>query len=149
MRLTGIRTSARSHARHLTVAAGALSLTLGGWFFSAAGASADPVLCPIDIRIDLGMSTQCAQVTGIHPGSYLVLHNQANYTGGVVPGSPHYTDGQLLAVYCWTTGARDADGHGDTYWFSVDDDNGNVGMVNDWYLTTGGYAQFSPVIKHC
>lgn len=91
---------------------------------------------------------KCATVTAINPGSKLQQHKQPNYTGGVYTYT-HYTNGHVLAVLCWTTGAGDIDGHGDHYWFKVDDGIIGGGYVNDWYLTTGSYSQWSPQLDHC
>jgi hypothetical protein len=93
----------------------------------------------------------CATVTAIQPGSALVVHNQPNYSGGVVPGSPRMTNGDWFVIGCWTTGAGDADGHGDRYWFYGGSVNksGPDGYVNDWYLTTGSYSQWSRYVSHC
>src|SRR5437867_13253137 len=58
-----------------------------------------------------------ANVTAISPGSSLVYHNQPNYSGGQVPNTPHFHNGDVIFLQCWTTGSGDADGHGDHYWF--------------------------------
>ncbi|HEY3480404.1 MAG TPA: hypothetical protein VGL02_16015 [Streptomyces sp.] len=140
----------RRLARRGAALAGTLALAAGAVVLSSSSASAVPVNCWNNGGPkDLGMSTNCAQVTGIDAGSSLVLHNGPSYASGVQVNSPHYSNGTWLGVYCWTTGSGDADGHGDTYWFNVDDGNGNIGWVNDWYLTTGGYAQWSPIVQHC
>ncbi|OLZ64222.1 hypothetical protein AV521_36140 [Streptomyces sp. IMTB 2501] len=127
--------------------AGGLALAAGVMVVTAGPASADPVSCQNVFPDRPG--GYCAQVTGIDAGSSLVLHNGPDYTSGVVDGSGHYTDGTWLKLYCWTTGAADADGHGDTYWFNADDNNGNIGFVNDWYVTSGGFSTWSKVINHC
>ncbi|WP_370148036.1 cutinase family protein [Streptacidiphilus sp. EB129] len=90
----------------------------------------------------------CAHVTAIAPGSYLALQNAPDYDHG---HSAYYQghNGNQLITYCWTTGADDADGTGDHYWFSVDDGANFSGYVNDRYLTTGTYAQWSKIIEHC
>jgi len=87
-----------------------------------------------------------ATVTSIN--TYLVMHNQPNYSGGEVPGSPHWHNGDEVFLACWTTGSGDANGHGDHYWFWTT--IGSVGgYINDWYVTTGSYSQWSPLISHC
>ena len=102
-------------------------------------AAADPFLCYTD--------WQCAKVTAIAPGSYLLLHNEPNYADGARPGSPHLHNGDILRLYCYTTGSGDADGHGDTYWWFVGDANSGVaGYANDYYLTTGTPSAFKKVV---
>lgn len=92
----------------------------------------------------------CATVTAINPGSALLLHRQPNYIGGVVAGSRRMMNGDWFIIDCWTTGAGDADGHGDRYWFRGGSDRGSgIGYVNDWYLTTGSYSQWSRYVRHC
>ncbi|MEY9940878.1 hypothetical protein ABH932_003136 [Streptacidiphilus sp. MAP5-52] len=90
----------------------------------------------------------CAHVTDIAPGSYLSMQNSPDYDHG---HNAYYQghNGNQLITYCWTTGSDDADGTGDHYWFSVDDGANFSGYVNDRYLTTGTYAQWSKIIKHC
>jgi hypothetical protein len=95
-----------------------------------------------------GNQYTCATVTAISPGSSLRMHRQPNYTGGVVPGSPAFHNGDWVILDCWTTGAGDADGHGDRYWFRTFD-SGYFGYVNDWYLTTGSPSQWMPLVSHC
>jgi hypothetical protein len=97
-----------------------------------------------------GNQSICATVTAIRPGSALLVHRQPNYSGGVVAGSPRMTNGDWFIINCWTRGAGDADGHGDRYWFRGGSDRGSAtGYVNDWYLTTGSYAQWSRYVRHC
>jgi hypothetical protein len=96
-----------------------------------------------------GDGTWCARVTAIAPGSDLVLHSEANFTSGT---DPHYRghDGDELVIRCWTySSTADADGHGDHYWFQVTVDHDGGGWVNDWYVTTGSHAVWSPLIPHC
>ncbi|WP_327286806.1 hypothetical protein [Streptomyces sp. NBC_01198] len=90
----------------------------------------------------------CAKVTAINPGSYLAFHKGPNYTSGTIAGV-RLANGTPVSLVCWTTGAGDIDGHGDTYWFKVD--TGAVqGYVNDWYLTTGSPSQWHPFVPyHC
>jgi len=90
----------------------------------------------------------CANVTAIDPGSVLRQHQQPNYTSAVNQNT-HYTNGVQLLLLCWTTGSGDIDGHGDHYWFKVDDGIIAWGYVNDWYVNTGSYAQWSPYVRHC
>lgn len=79
----------------------------------------------------------------------LQQHQQPNYTSAVDKYA-RYTNGNRLALLlCWTTGSGDIDGHGDHYWFKVDDGIIAWGYVNDWYVTTGSYAQWSPYVRHC
>jgi hypothetical protein len=150
MRFIGSPNPGRRWAHRGAALAGSMALAVGGMLFAATEASATPTSCSnTPLAFEVGQNEMCAQVTAINSGSYLALHAQPNYSGGVAAGSPQYGNGDWFAVYCWTTGPGDADGHGDTYWFNVDDGNANIGWVNDWYLTTGSYAQWSSVIPHC
>ncbi|MGH7869667.1 MAG: hypothetical protein ACREP9_19075 [Candidatus Dormibacteraceae bacterium] len=99
-------------------------------------------------NLGLNPTDHCTTVTGINPGSSLALHHAPNYTSGTIPNFSGQ-NGKDLIAHCWAKGAGDADGHGDQYWFYVDDGSHFAGWVNDWYLTTGGYAQWSPVIHSC
>jgi len=85
-------------------------------------------------------------VTAINPGSYLAVHNGPNYTSGTLSLQLH--NGDWLFLTCWTTGAGDADGHGDHYWFYTTFGSYG-GYVNDWYVNTGSTANWMPRISHC
>lgn len=91
----------------------------------------------------------CARVTGIDPGSFLGMYNEPNYDHGR-SSSYQGHNGDELIVLCWTTGAVDADGTGNRYWFFADT-GGSLpgGYVNDHYLTTGKFADWSQVIPPC
>ncbi|MFD7324827.1 cutinase family protein [Streptomyces sp. NPDC059875] len=91
----------------------------------------------------------CARVTGIHPGSFLGLQNAPDYDHG---RNQYYRgqNGNQLILQCWTEGAVDADGTGNRYWFFVDTGGAlSGGYVNDHYLTTGRYADWSRLIPRC
>ncbi|MFF3455300.1 cutinase family protein [Streptomyces sp. NPDC002730] len=91
----------------------------------------------------------CARVTAIDPGSFLGLQNAPDYEHGRNPYY-HGHNGDQLIVNCWTEGAVDADGTGNRYWFFADTGGAlSGGYVNDHYLTTGLYADWSKVISHC
>ncbi|MEU4116526.1 hypothetical protein AB0F71_18785 [Kitasatospora sp. NPDC028055] len=134
--------------RAATAAALALAATaLGLGSASPASASSGPERCYPD---ELNYRWYCAYVTGINPGSYLDIHKEPNYTGGI--WGPRYLQGDRVVLYCWTEGAGDADGHGDHYWFYVHPDaagDTTDGYVNDWYLTTGSVSQWSGLVNHC
>jgi hypothetical protein len=89
-------------------------------------------------------------VTAIAPGSYLAVHNTPDYAHGVRSGASfQFHNGDSLFLECWTTGAGDADGHGDHYWFRITEGSVGGGYVNDWYLNTGSYSYWSPQLRHC
>ncbi|MER7660175.1 cutinase family protein [Streptomyces sp. NPDC096193] len=91
----------------------------------------------------------CARVTAIDPGSFLGLYNAPDYDHGRV-ANYHGRNGDQLIVHCWTTGAVDADGTGNRYWFFADTGGAQSGgYVNDHYLTTGRFADWSKVIPPC
>jgi hypothetical protein len=83
-------------------------------------------------------------VVSIDPGSWLAVHAQPNYTGGLQDDRRFY-NGDPIRLTCWTTGAGDIDGNGDYYWFQII----YGGYVNDWYVDTGSFSQWSPYIPHC
>jgi hypothetical protein len=89
-----------------------------------------------------------ANVTAINSGSYLAWHNQPNYSGGQVTNSPHFQNGDAMFLGCWTWGSGDADGHGDHYWFWTTIGSAG-GYINDWYVTSGSYSNWSRYIGHC
>lgn len=131
-----------SVARRLGILGSTLALMAAGGLVYAAAADAAVFTCT-----DSQISTKyCAKVTAIDSGSYLAVHLGPNYTSGTTGGKFH--NGYVFGLGCWTTGAGDADGHGDHYWFRVDSDAAE-GYVNDWYLTTGSYSQWSAKIKKC
>ncbi|MER7672442.1 hypothetical protein ABTY61_28840 [Kitasatospora sp. NPDC096128] len=134
--------------RAATAAALALAATaLGLGSASPASALSGPSRCDLDVP---NATHYCATVTAINPGSFLAIHNEPNYTGGSMGG--RLGNGEEVVLYCWTTGAGDADGHGDTYWFYVHPHyagDTTDGYVNDWYLTTGSYSQWSGLVNHC
>lgn len=89
----------------------------------------------------------CAKVTAIRGGSYLALQKEPDYAG---MADPHYHghNGDELIIRCWTK-SQVMDGRNDPYWFTVASRDGATGWVNDWYVTTGGYTTWSPLIPHC
>jgi hypothetical protein len=96
----------------------------------------------------------CASVTSISSGSCLRQHLAPDYgTSGHTNYSNNvcWTNGEYLDIACWTTGAPDADGHNDRYWFfTVSRTSTSInGYVNDWYLNTGTYSQWSRIISYC
>ncbi|GAB1640581.1 hypothetical protein [Krasilnikovia sp. MM14-A1259] len=89
-------------------------------------------------------------VTAIDAGSYLAVHNQPDYTHGERSGSRfRHHNGDSLFLQCWTTGAPDGDGHGDRYWFLITQGSVGGGYVNDWYVNTGSYSDWSRRLRHC
>jgi hypothetical protein len=128
--------------KYAAAAASALLAAASATVLTAPAASADPFAC-------YGNAV-CAKVTAIEPGSYLVLHNEPNYSGGARPHSPHLHNGDVVVLYCYLTGAPDADGHGDTYWwFGGSESAGVAGYLNDYYLTTGVPSAFRKWVGHC
>ncbi len=128
--------------RSAAVAGAAAVLLTGAGLFAAAPAQAAPRPCP---GAAPGDPELCAQVTGIDPGSSLVMRTAPHYGAQEVR---RYGNGQWLAVDCWTTGDPDADGHGYRYWMQVS--TGSAwGYVNDWYLDTGGPSTWKSKIRQC
>jgi hypothetical protein len=128
----------RLRAVALAAAAG-----LGATLLAGTAATATPVTCASGIR-------KCAFVTAIDPGSHLVFHNEPNYADGVIRNSPALVNGAKVFLDCWTNGSFDADGGLDPYWFWAAPGSGPaIGWINDFYVTTGSKAQWSPYIRHC
>lgn len=129
--------------RRITTALLAFAAAAGGAVAVAPAASADTFLCYSD--------WQCAHVTAVSgSGGYLAFHNEPDYVHGMRPGSAHLHNGDVVQLRCWTTGAPDADGHGDRYWFWGQTHGSAVaGFVNDWYLTTGSPASFRARVPKC
>ncbi|MEV7892476.1 hypothetical protein ACWD3I_48970 [Streptomyces sp. NPDC002817] len=77
------------------------------------------------------------------------MDNGPNYDHGR-SSSYQGHNGDELIVLCWTTGAVDADGTGNRYWFFADT-GGSLpgGYVNDHHLMTGRFADWSQVIPPC
>lgn len=136
---------------HLTTRSRRTALLAAAGAFVAATATVTPQTADAAVfRCMEGNQQICATVTAISPGSALLLHRQPSYSGGVVPGSRRMVNGDWFIIDCWTTGAGDADGHGDRYWMHGGSDRGSgIGYVNDWYLTTGSYSQWSRYVRHC
>ncbi|WAP53689.1 hypothetical protein [Streptomyces sp. S465] len=131
-----------SAGARIAVAAVATAGALLTSLVAAPSASAAVRYCP-------GTTAWCAQVTGINSGSRLLMRVDPYY-GSEVTGVRF--NGDWLHLECWTTGDADADGHGYRYWMLVSGVGGGdqpIGYVNDWYLDSGGYAQWSKVISHC
>lgn len=126
----------------------ACALAAGGVVAGTAlPAQASTLLCVDEGEWGAGCSTT---VTGIDPGSYLAVHLTPDYDHGVRAGSAfQYHNGDWLFLQCWTTGAGDADGHGDHYWFLITEGSIGGGFVNDWYVNTGSFGNWSPHLPHC
>ncbi|WP_031064499.1 hypothetical protein [Streptomyces sp. NRRL WC-3742] len=131
-----------------SAAATARLATAFGLALAACGLFASPASAAVDLHqpcyANWGSSV-CTTVTAIAPGSYLAQHNAPDYAHGVQEGVKLH-NGDEVPLVCWTTGAPDADGHGDTYWFQVSE---ATVYVNDYYLNTGRFADWSPHVDHC
>ncbi|WP_405541839.1 hypothetical protein OG478_06555 [Streptomyces phaeochromogenes] len=132
----------RSRKGSAAVAGAATVLLAGAGLLAATPAQAAPRPCP---GAGPGDPARCAQVTGIDPGSALVMRTAPNY--GATPVA-RWGNGQWLEVNCWTTGDPDADGNGYRYWMRVDNGIGD-GYVNDWYLDTDGPGTWKSQIPQC
>ncbi|MFE2412172.1 hypothetical protein ACFXDE_27885 [Kitasatospora sp. NPDC059408] len=134
--------------RRPSTAVAARFATALGFALAACGVFAAPASAAVDLHQpcrDFWGNRVCTTVTAINPGSYLAQHLAPDYAHGVQEGVQLH-NGDEVPLFCWTTGAPDADGHGDRYWFQVSE---ATVFVNDYYLNTGNYADWSPHVSHC
>jgi hypothetical protein len=90
----------------------------------------------------------CTQVTSLPSGQ--TLHFRAepsqNSTGYAHPA---FSNGDQVGIDCWVRGATY---HGDHFWFFAVSDQGTTqytGWLPDYFLATGSYSQWRPLIPHC
>ncbi|MFF9625718.1 hypothetical protein [Streptomyces griseosporeus] len=92
----------------------------------------------------------CTTVTGIDPGSYLLVRTGPGYGyPSIEVAYSRLFNGDEVGLSCWTTGDGAYDNPNYHYWMSIDLPNSRWGYVNDWYLTTGNPDVWKQQLRQC
>jgi uncharacterized protein YgiM (DUF1202 family) len=106
---------------------------------AATPANADPFPCS-NVWPSADPGAKCAHVIGIAPGSYLNVRSGPGSSYSVVRT---LTNGEVVELYCWTTGTYV---NGYNIWTRFDTIDNHPEYVSDYYLDTGYVQAFLP---HC
>ncbi|KAF3468609.1 hypothetical protein [Streptomyces sp. Tu 3180] len=97
-----------------------------------------------------GSWINCTTVTGIDPGSYLMVRTGPGYAYGPIDAAySRLYNGNEVGLSCWKLGDGAYDNPGYRYWMSVELTNSRSGWVNDWYLNTGHPDVWKQQIREC
>ena len=126
--------------------AGAALAVAGGVL--AVGAAAHPAIASASIVRCKTVDLLCTQVTSLPPGQTLHFRTDpSQYSKGFV--HPALPNGEQVGLDCWVRGATY---HGDHFWFWGVSDQGTYqysGWLPDYFLATGSYSHWRPLIEHC
>jgi len=90
----------------------------------------------------------CTTVTGLTSGQRLHFRYGPSLNSTV--SSPGFlTNGSRIGLYCWVRGSSV---HGDPFWMQAEAKHNGLWYgyyLPDWYLATGSYDQWRPLIHHC
>ena len=126
--------------------AGAALAVAGGVL--AVGAAAHPAIASASIVRCQTVDLLCTQVTSLPSGQALHFRPEpSQYVGG--ESYPALHNGDRVGLDCWVRGATY---HGDHFWFLAVYGDGQTlyeGYLPDYFLATGSYSHWRPLIAHC
>ncbi|WP_328841467.1 hypothetical protein [Streptomyces europaeiscabiei] len=92
----------------------------------------------------------CTTVTGIDPGSYLLVRRGPGYGYDSIEAAySRLYNGNEVGLSCWKLGDGAFDNPNYRYWMSIELPNSRSGYVNDWYLNTGNPDVWKQQIRQC